>query len=408
MGDALGNNTIYRNIYTWVDGLTPPGTEWVAYLVASCALVLIAVNGLFVMGTWYTYIERRLLGRFQGRLGPNRAGPFGLLQPIADAVKLLSKEAIQPESADHLLFRLAPVMMLVATFAAVAVLPFGAGTYVADLNIGILYISAVSGLTVIAILTAGWASANRYALFGSMRAVAGLLSYEVPVVLVLLAVTAFTGSMSLVDVVEAQRIPYLVLMPLGAFVFFLGISAELNRVPFDLAEAESEIIAGYHTEYSGMQFGTFYLAEFTNVIVASAFFVILFLEGWRGPFLPSYAWFFLKVGGVAFLFIWVRATVPRLRIDQVLNAAWKFLLPLALLNAMAITLARLVWPEPTTNGLWLIAGVNWGLAIPTVLLFGRTIVGEHRGVPLRSIVLRSDLASPVLMPNRSPLPKEAR
>jgi NADH-quinone oxidoreductase subunit H len=384
VGDALRDNVIYRNLYTWVQDLVPSSWAWLAYGVAALLIIMLVVNALFTLTTWYTLVERRLLGRFQSRVGPNRAGPFGLLQPIADAIKLLTKEDILPRSADRLVFNLAPVVMMAPTFLVLAVIPFGAGSFLADLNIGILYVTAVSSIAVLAVLMAGWASANKYAMFGSMRAVAALISYEIPVVLALLSVVIMTGSMSLVDIVEGQSIPFLLLQPLAFLVFIIGISAELNRPPFDLAEAESEIIAGYHTEYSGMKFGIFQLAEFANLLVACALIAILFLQGWRGPVLPGHLWFLLKVGAVAFVFIWVRATLPRLRVDQVLSFAWKFLLPLSLINVVAVAVETLTWPDPSTSELWLMAAINWATAIVAVFAFSN-IIAERRGLPVATV-----------------------
>ena len=398
MGQVLQDNALYRTVYTWVANALPADGSWawVAYFIAGMAVIMLVVNGLFALTTWYTYAERRIIGRFQSRLGPNRAGPLGLLQPIADAIKLLTKEDILPRAADRWVFNAAPVTMMAPTFLALAVIPFGAHSFLANLNIGILYVSAVSGIAVLALLMAGWGSANKYAMFGSMRAVAALISYEIPVVVALLAVVIMTSSfipaecqencsaMSLVAIVERQALPFLLLQPVGFLVFVAGISAELNRSPFDLTEAESEIIAGYHTEYSGMKFGTFYLAEFANVLVAGALISVLFLQGWRWPVLPSHLWFLLKVFAVAFAFIWVRATLPRLRIDQVLAFAWKFLLPLSLINMVTVAVEALVWPEPTTSQLWAMIGINWGIAIAAVAAFSN-IISRGPRVPVRTV-----------------------
>jgi NADH-quinone oxidoreductase subunit H len=386
---ALRDNTIFSSVYDFVLNHVVPdgwdGWEWAAYGIAAMSVIMLVVNSLFALTTWYTYFERRLLGRFQNRIGPNRAGPFGLLQPIADAIKLLTKEDTLPRASDRLIFNVAPVLMLATTFMIVAVIPFGEGSFLADLNIGILYISGVSSMAVIAILMAGWASANKYAMFGSMRAVAALISYEIPVVLSLLSVVILTGSMSLVDIVEGQSLPYLLVLPLAFLVFVVGISAELNRPPFDLAEAESEIIAGYHTEYSGMKFGIFQLAEFANVLLASAIITLIFLQGWRWAILPSHLWFLLKVFGTATLFIWIRATLPRLRIDQVLAFAWKFLLPLGLINVLAAAIEKLVWADPSNSELLLMATINWGVAIVAVAVFA-TAVNNGRHVPVHTVI----------------------
>ena len=384
MGDVLQGNTIYRNVYDLVQRTLGQEWSWLAYLVAAMVIILIIVNGILVLGTLYTWGERRLLGRFQGRLGPNRAGPFGIMQPIADALKLLTKEDIIPRGADRLVFTLAPVVMLAPTLLVLAVIPFGENSFLADLNIGVLYVVAVGGVTSVAVLMAGYASANKFATFGSMRAVAMIVSYEIPLVMALLGVTLLAGSMSMVDVVEAQHLPYLLVTPLGVFVFLTAISAELNRNPFDLLEAESELVAGYLTEYSGMKYGLFMLAEFTNVIVAGAIFAVLFLQGWQGwAFLPSHVWFLIKIGLFAFAATWVRATLPRLRLDQVLALAWKFLFPLSLLNVVVLAAEVIVWPEPSIRELGIMAGINWAVAIAAVFLASRMM--SLRGpVPARS------------------------
>lgn len=375
MGETLSRNDIYSWSYQLVLDLVGNDLEWVAYLAATLAVVMLVVNGVLLLGTGYTWFERRLLGRFQNRLGPNRAGPFGVLQPIADAIKLLFKEDIVPRAADRTIFTIAPVVMIAPTLLVLAVIPFGPGSWVADLNIGLLYISAVSGIAAIAVLMAGYASANKFATFGSMRAAAMLVSYEVPLVMSLLGVTILAGSMSLIDVVMAQTIPYVIVTPLGVLIFLTAISAELNRNPFDLNEAESEIVAGYMTEYSGMKYGIFMLAEFTNTVVAGAIFVVLFLQGWHWSFLPGHLWFFIKVGGFIFVATWVRATLPRFRLDQILTLAWKGLFPLSLVNVLALALEVNIWGQDglSSHELWIMAGINWTIAIIAIVVIGRFV-----------------------------------
>ena len=383
MGDALTDNAVYRIVYGFVLDALGPDWAWLAYATAALVLVMLMVNVVLGLATFYTWAERRLLGRFTNRLGPNRAGPFGLLQPIADAVKLLTKEDIVPRSADRLVFNIAPVVMLASVIMALAVVPLGKGTFVADLNIGLLYIVAVSGLASIAVLMAGYASANKFATIGAMRSASVLVSYEVPLVMALLSITILAGSMSLIDVVEGQAIPFLLVTPLGALVFIIAMAAELNRSPFDVTEGESEIVAGYLTEYSGMKFGTFMLAEFAALMVTGAVFAVLFLQGWRWAVLPSHAWMLLKVGGFAIMATWVRATLPRLRPDQILAFAWKFLFPLSMINVVALSIEVLAFGGSTgvltTGDLWTMAAINWGLAalaIPIVARMGR--IGEPR------------------------------
>lgn len=361
-----------------IPGLLPLGWEWLAFLLTGFAITMVLVNGVLGTVLMFIWAERRLLGRFQSRLGPNRWGPWGTLTPLADAIKTMFKEDIVPAKADRWVFNAAPVLMMIPGLLVLAVIPFGAGSFLADLNIGILYVIAVTSLVTFAIVMAGWGSQNRYAMFGAMRAVALLISYEIPMVLSLLGVLLLTGSLSLVAVVNAQTIPFILVQPLGFLVFFIASIAEINRPPFDLAEAESELGAGYHTEYSGMKFGLFLNAEFTATIVSAAVIVTLFLSGWRGfSWLPSQAWFFIKLIGVLFFMVWTRATWPRLRIDQVMAFAWKALLPLTFINLLASAIEIQVWPSPTTDQLWIMAGINFGVMIGSVLILS-WLLGPRR------------------------------
>ena len=358
-----------NRIFSWTYDLiaqTFGWPEWLAYVIGGIAVIGVIVNGFLALGTLFTYLERRWVGRFQSRIGPNRAGPFGILQAIADAVKLLFKEDIVPRRADRLLFNAAPIVMLAPSVMALAVIPFGYQSFVADLNIAVLYVVAMSGLASLAVMMAGYSSTNKLALFGSMRAVAMLVSYEIPLVMALLGVTLLSGSMSMVGIVEGQTVPYILVAPLAALIFLISISAELNRPPFDITEAESELVAGYLTEYSGMKFGVFYLAEFSNVVLAGAIFAVLFLDGWKGPFLPSHLWFLIKVFAFMLTASWVRATLPRLRIDQVLALAWKYLLPLSLVNLIVLAVEAIAWQDPTTMELWTMVAINWVVAIAAV------------------------------------------
>jgi NADH-quinone oxidoreductase subunit H len=339
------------------------------------------VNGFLLIGTIFTWMERKVVGRFQSRVGPNRVGPFGILQAIADAVKLLFQEDIVPRRADRLLFNAAPIVMLAPSLMALAVIPFGAGSYVADLNIGVLYVVAMGGIASLAVLMAGYASGNKLALFGSMRAVAMLLSYEIPLVMALLGITILAGSMSMVDIIAAQSVPFVLVSPLGALIFLIAMSAELNRPPFDVTEAESELVAGYLTEYSGMKFGVFYLAEFSNVVLAGALFAILFLDGWEWAILPSHLWFLIKVFGFLFEASWVRATLPRMRIDQILTFAWKYLFPLSLVNVLALAVETIAWPDPSGLQLWIMVAINWAIAAAAIPLLSLTV---NLGTPARA------------------------
>ena len=379
--NILNDTVLYRVIYEAVGNVLPCG---LSYVVAGLAMMMILVNGVLVGAGLFSWVERRLIGRFHNRIGPNRWGPFGLLQPMADLVKLLTKEDLTPKSADRLLFAIVPVAMLAPVILTMAVVPFAKDTALANLNVGVLYILAVTSITSVAIFMAGWASDNRYAMFGASRGVAVLISYEVPVVMSLLGVVLLAGSMSLDDVVSAQNVPFLLVQPMAFFVFLAGISAELNRTPFDLAEAESELIAGFHTEYSGVKFALIQAAEFGAVLTSSAVIVTLFLSGWSGPFSEyfGWAWFLLKIGVLAFMFSWVRATFPRLRIDQLLAFAWKFLLPLSIINLFATALEVYFLRDDAgtlaTSDLWVMAGINFGVAFACLIIFGTLIKEKVR------------------------------
>ncbi|MCL0057855.1 NADH-quinone oxidoreductase subunit NuoH [Dehalococcoidales bacterium] len=325
---------------------------------------------LFVMGLVlaFIYVERRGLGRLQIRLGPNRAGPFGILQPIADAIKVLLKEDIVPAKGDRWVHWLAPVVAFVPVLMIFAVIPFQERAVLADLNIGILYVVAVSSVGVVGVFMAGWGSNNKYSLIGAMRSVAQLVSYEIPLVLSIIGVVLLAGSLSLNEIVNAQSIPFILLQPLGFLIFFLASIAEINRTPFDLIEADSELTTGYNVEYSGMKFGMLFLAEYAHALALSALITILFLGGWSGPLLPPFLWFLIKVFAVFFLIIWLRGTLPRLRIDQVMGFAWKCLLPLALLNLLITGIQVLVWPEVLP---WSIMFLNIAIMAILVLLWSK-------------------------------------
>ncbi len=304
--------------------------------------VAISIKAIALLGPvtmmYLTLLERKVVGRMQNRIGPNRVGRWGLLQPLADGVKMLTKEDIVPEHADRLLHLLAPLAIVVPALLVFAVIPFGRNMAAVDLSVGVLFFLAVSSTTTIAIFMASWASRNKYALLGGMRAAAQMISYEIPMVMSAVPVLLASQSLSTRAIVEAQAgFGWFVFTPWGfvAFViFFLCGVAECNRSPFDLPEAESEIIAGFHTEYSGMKFALFYMAEFMNSFTISALTTTLFLGGWQGPFLPSWLWFFIKTYALIFIMLWFRGTLPRFRVDQMMNLAWKFLLPLSMVNLL--------------------------------------------------------------------------
>ena len=385
--ELTSDNPLYSLVYEMAGGFLPC---WVSYLAAGLAIMFILVNAVLLGAAVFVFAERRLIGRFHNRIGPNRWGPFGTFQPFADVLKLIFKEDLTPANADKIVFLAAPIAMLSPAILMLAVVPFAKNTALADLNVGILYVLAVTSLSSVAILMAGWSSNNRYAMFGAARGVAVLISYEVPVVLCLLGVVLVAGSMSLSDIVKSQALPFLLVQPLPMFVFLAGVSAELNRTPFDVAEAESELVAGYHTEYSGVKFALIQAAEFGGVVTASMVVVTLFLGGWAGPLSDylGWLWFLLKVGVIAFLFIWVRATYPRLRIDQLLAFAWKFLLPLSLINLFATALEVFFLRDSmgvlTTNDLWIMTGINLALGAVCIALFGMMIREKIRPVTWES------------------------
>ena len=294
--------------------------------------VLLVMVTIAAMTTWY---ERRLLSLFQDRYGPNRVGPFGLLQLPADMIKIFTKEDWLPPFADKFVFVVAPAIIIWSVLMSFVVVPLAPGIQVVDLNIGLLFFLGMSSLGVYSIVLGGWASNSKYSLLGGLRAAAQMLSYEVFMGLSVMGVVLMVGSFSLVDIVEAQRPVWFVIPQFFGFViFFIAGAAESRRVPFDLPEAESELIAGFHSEYSGMKFGMFYVGEYLGVALISAMITTLFFGGWLGPLLPPLVWFFLKMGFFISLFILIRSGLPRFRYDQLMDLGWKVMLPLALLNLL--------------------------------------------------------------------------
>ncbi|WP_019121092.1 NADH-quinone oxidoreductase subunit NuoH [Brevibacillus massiliensis] len=311
---------------------------WNTTLFAISAVLLLVVLLGFV--TYAIYFERKVIGWMQLRYGPNRVGPLGLLQTVADVAKLLIKEDTRPKHADKALFALAPILAYAPAFGVLAVMPFTDKIQFADLGIGLLYYVALSGITVLGVITAGWASNNKYSLIGGLRSAAQMISYEVPLVMSVVGVVLMTGSLNLREIVLAQQDVWnIVPQFLGFVVFMIAAQAELNRTPFDLPEAESELVAGYHVEYSGFRFAMFMLAEYVYMFGMGTLITILFLGGWLPihpslSFIPGIVWFILKLLLYVFFQFWVRATMPRLRADQLMSFAWKGLLPLALFNIL--------------------------------------------------------------------------
>ncbi len=307
---------------------------WVTFIYTLLGVIVVASFGLILV-IFLIWVERKVAARFQDRLGPNRAGPYGLLQTLADIVKLLTKEDVVPEKADKLVFNIAPILSMVAVLLIWAVVPFAPGWIGTDLNVGVLYIAAVGSFGILSVLMAGWSSNNKYALLGAFRAVAQLISYEVPMLLTMLVPVLLARGMGMVHMVTAQDTWFIFLAPAAAVVFLISSIAELGRTPFDLLEAESEIVAGYHTEYTGMKFGLFFAAEFLHAFTVGVLFAIFFLGGWRGPWaeqVPILGLGYLMLKSVFgyFIIMWVRSTLPRIRIDHMLAFNWKFLTPVAL------------------------------------------------------------------------------
>jgi NADH-quinone oxidoreductase subunit H len=304
--------------------------------------IAVMLGGLLLAASYLVWLERKLLARLQVRLGPNRAGIFGMLQPIADAVKLLCKEDIVPAAADGFIFRLAPAVVAVTAMLMFAVVPLGPDIRVfgravpmviVDLNVGLLYVFALSSLGVYGVALGGWASNSKFALLGGIRGAAQMISYELALGLSLVPVVMLAGSFSLTAIVDAQAgVPFIVLQPVAFAIFVISAMAESLRIPFDLPEAENELGAGFHTEYSGMRFGLFFLGEYVHIQVLGALMAVFFLGGWCGPWLPPPAWLMLKIVIVALIMIWVRGTLPRLRYDQLMALGWKLLIPAALIN----------------------------------------------------------------------------
>jgi NADH-quinone oxidoreductase subunit H len=327
----------------WLLGYVPAMLQPLVSAILSVVPVLVAFPLLFAITT---VLERKGLGRIQNRYGPNRVGPYGFWQPIADGIKSLTKEDVVPRNADQAVHLLAPLLLVIAAFMAYAVLPVGRNMVIANLNGGVLFFFAVGSMVELAVFMAGWSSRSKYSLLGAMRAVAQMISYEIPLVLASIVVIMAAGSLSTVAIVEMQAgysygLPHwFVFTPWGfaGFVLFMvAAAAEANRSPFDLPEGESEIIAGYYIEYSGFKFALFFLGEYLGMFATSGLAITLFLGGWAAPFsfltwIPSYVWFFAKLLVLIGAFIWVRGTFPRLRMDQLMNLAWKFMLPMTLLN----------------------------------------------------------------------------
>lgn len=316
--------------------------SWTAGFFILIIKLAAAVTVLLLVAAYLVWVERKLLARLQIRYGPNRAGKYGLLQPIADVIKMVAKEDTVPEGAERTIFFLAPAVVAATALMMFAVIPFGGEMtirgariplVVTDLNIGLLFVFALSSLGVYGVALGGWASNSKYSLLGGIRGAAQMISYELALGLSLVPVVMLSRSFSLVDIVQAQeKCPFIFMQPVAFVIFIISAMAEIKRIPFDLPEAENELGAGYHTEYSGMRFGLYFLGEYVNMQVLGGLVAVLFLGGWHGPLLPPFVWLFIKILLVSLIMIWVRGTLPRLRYDQLMALGWKALIPLALLN----------------------------------------------------------------------------
>ena len=318
--------------------------DWIIGFIILILKLGIVLLALLLLAAYLVWVERKFLARLQIRYGPNRAGKYGLLQPIADSIKMLIKEDIVPAAADRFIFLLAPAVVATTALMMFAVVPFGSYVtlggrqiplVITDLNVGLLYIFALSSLGVYGVAMGGWASNSKYSLLGGIRGAAQMISYELALGLSLVPIIMLADSFSIVDIVNAQaKYPFIIVQPFAFVIFMISAMAESKRIPFDMPEAENELGAGYHTEYSGIRFGLFFLGEYVHLQVLGALVAVLFLGGWRGPILPPPVWLFVKMILVALMMIWVRGTLPRLRYDQLMALGWKVLIPLALVNIM--------------------------------------------------------------------------
>jgi NADH-quinone oxidoreductase subunit H len=319
------------------------------FLFVKLAVVLVA---LMLAAAYLTWLERKLLGRFQVRFGPNRAGRYGIWQPFADVIKMVTKEDAVPEAADRSLFLYAPAVVAATALLIFAVIPFGEGftlwtmpvpMVILDFNVAVLYVFALLSIGVYGVALGGWASNSKYSLLGGMRAAAQMISYELPLVLSMVPIVMLARSFSLVDIVNAQAgYPFVLVQPVSFVIFFISAAAEIKRIPFDLPEAENELVAGYHTEYSGMRFGLYFVGEYISMVVLGSFIAVFFWGGWRGWLLPPLFWFIIKVMIIVVFMILMRATLPRLRYDQLMHVGWKVLIPISLVN-IVVTGMILVW-----------------------------------------------------------------
>ncbi len=381
-------------------GLAPLAVDTI---LAAIGVIIICSFGLGLT-IFLIWMERKISARFQGRIGPNRVGPFGLFQTFADIIKIFTKEHITPRGVDVIVYNIAPLLSVSAVLLLWAVIPFASTVVGTSINIGVLYIVAVGSLGTLAILIAGWSSNNKFALLGAFRTVAQMVSYEVPMVLALLVVTILARSMSVSEIVRQQGIWFIFISPLAFLMFLISSQAETGRAPFDLMEAESEIVAGYQTEYSGLKFGMFFVGEFLHAFTVGALVATLFLGGWRGPGAEQYPilgifWFFMKAFLIYFVTLWLRFSLPRIRIDHMLDFNWKYLVPLGLVLVMltAILEKTLFTLNPDIN-VWVRAGSHLVMNVLLLVAANAIVQARHRRTPSRQ---------PVAVPKPVARPPEA-
>jgi len=372
-------NNLLKIVGDWIYGLVFGliGNVLITDLLTMglAAIILCTFAALSFMGL--TYAERKIVARIQDRIGPNQAGPFGLLVPIADGIKMFTKEDTTPAAADRWVYNIAPLVIATAALTAYAVLPLAPGVVGTDLNVGVVYIIAIGSGSVVAILMAGWGSNNKYALLGAFRTVAQLIGYEVPMLLNLIPVVMIAGSLSLVDIVQQQStlngnpgLPFVLYFPVSALIFLISGIAETARSPFDLLEAESEIVAGFHVEYSGMKFALFFLGEYVNALAVSFMFATLFLGGYNGPLFPPYIWLLIKAAVVFTILMWLRGTLPRIRVDQMHTMNWKFFVPISAVNLIIVLLVAKIFQPGNPAMPWVTPAVQaMATAITTLIPF---------------------------------------
>jgi NADH-quinone oxidoreductase subunit H len=387
-------------IAKWLAGLL---AQWgvapaLANFIMSLLGVVVIAAFVLLVDIFLVWLERKVVARFQDRLGPNRLGPFGLIQPIADVIKLLIKEDITPNGADKVVYNMAPIIALATVLLLWAVIPMAPTLLGADINVGVLYIVAIGAISTLGIIMAGWSSNNKYALVGAFRMVAQMISYEVPMVVTLLVPVILAGSMGINHIVQAQSIWYIAVAPLAALIFLVSSIAELGRAPFDLAEAESEIVAGFHIEYTGMKFGLFYAGELLHALTVGALFSSFFLGGWRGPYADvfpvlGFVYLFIKAFFLYWVIMWVKYSLPRLRIDHMLNFNWKVLTPLSLaLLMVTVILAKALQGTPPV--LYIVCMLAANLA----LLWGALAIGRSAARRQRQQA-EAAMQAPVAMPS---------